>query len=180
MFPGLEFRAGSHYDSNKFLYNNEWTDAGINLTWNILNVFGGIQARKLAKTQVELADLRRMALSMSVLTQVHLAARRYELAMEQYRTDKELARVSESLEGLSQSRSKARMQSELKSIKTRAAAIVARLRADQSHAEARNALARVYNTIGMDPLPETVEGRDIQTLAAAIDQHWNGLLLQKR
>ena len=179
MFPGLEFRAGAHYDSNKFLYNDHWTDAGVNLTWNILNVFGGIQARKLARTQVELADIRRMALSMSIMTQVHLAVRRYALAMEQYKTDKELAEVSEHLESLSQSRSKAKMQSELKSIKTRAAAIVARLRADQAHAEARNALARVYNTIGMDPLPEKVAGRDIKTLTAAINQHWDGLLLQK-
>ncbi|RTZ58280.1 MAG: transporter [Gammaproteobacteria bacterium] len=179
MFPGLEFRAGAHYDSNKFLYNNDWTDAGINLTWNILNVFGGIQARKMAKTQVELADIRRMALSMAVMTQVHLATRRYELALEQYRTDKDLADVSGSLESLSQSRSKAKMQNELKSIKTRASAMIARMRADYAHAEARNALARVYNTIGMDPLPEKVEGRDIKTLASAINQHWNGLLLQK-
>jgi len=179
MFPGLEFRAGAHYDSNKFLYNNDWTDAGINLTWNILNVFGGIQARKMAKTQVELADIRRMALSMAVMTQVHLATRRYELALEQYKTDKDLADVSGSLESLSQSRSKAKMQNELKSIKTRASAMIARMRADYAHAEARNALARVYNTIGMDPLPEKVEGRDVKTLASAINQHWNGLLLQK-
>ena len=39
LLPGLEFSVGEHYDSNKFLVNNAWGDAGLRISWNLLNLF---------------------------------------------------------------------------------------------------------------------------------------------
>ncbi|XLM22326.1 TolC family protein, partial [Chromobacterium piscinae] len=39
LLPGLEFSVGQHYDSNKFLINNAWSDAGLRISWNLLNLF---------------------------------------------------------------------------------------------------------------------------------------------
>ncbi|RBH47265.1 TolC family protein, partial [Pseudomonas sp. MWU13-2860] len=37
LLPGLEFSIGQNYDSNKFLVNNSWSDAGLRVSWNLLN-----------------------------------------------------------------------------------------------------------------------------------------------
>ncbi|MCP6726021.1 TolC family protein, partial [Klebsiella pneumoniae] len=73
LLPGLEFSVGQHYDSNKFLVNNSWSDAGLRISWNLLNLFSAGPITRAADAQKQVTESQRLALNMAVLTQVHVA-----------------------------------------------------------------------------------------------------------
>jgi len=75
MFPGLELRGGVNFDSNSYLQDAMWTQTGLQVTWNLLNVFSGPEKMAVAEIKEELAKLRRLALSIAVMTQVHVGHR---------------------------------------------------------------------------------------------------------
>lgn len=171
MLPGFEINTGDHYDSNKFLFNDDWRDIGLRISWNLFNVFGGWEAKKLGEAQVELADTRRLALSMAVMTQVRLSAQRYALSRNRYAAAADLAMVNHELLSLSSRASET--QTVFDVIRARAATAAARMREHLAFAETQNAMGRVFNSVGVDPLPDEVADQDIKTLSEAIEDHWS-------
>jgi len=73
LFPNLSFSYGLKYDSDKYLVHNQWNEAGLQLSFNLFNLFTADSQIKLAEAGVTLADQRRVATQMAVLAQVHLA-----------------------------------------------------------------------------------------------------------
>ena len=174
MFPGIELDLGAHYDSNKFLFNSNWANVGLRLTWNIFNFFTGGAEKKFQEARVELADARRAALAMAVMTQVRLAAQRYELARRRFRSANDLATVDNSLLRIAEA--DGQTQTKLDVIRTRTLALESRMRKDIVYGEMQSALARVFNSIGVDPLPSEVESYELESLSDTIENHWQHLL----
>jgi len=168
MLPGLELQLGAHYDDNKYLYNNHWTDAGMRLTWNLLNLIRGPAVKAAAEADVDLQKTRSLAKGMAVLTQVHLIYQRFQIAKESYTIADQLNSVNQRLLKQAQAGASAQTGSQLELIRSRATALVARMRRDLAYAELQNARGRINHTIGEDPLPESVAAHDIASLSQAI------------
>lgn len=170
-FPGLEVSFGRNHDTNKFLFNNTWSEFGLQITWNVFNVFSGPAAQKQAQSQVDLADARRLALSAAVLAQVNVAWQRYQESLEDFRLARDLNDVEQRIvENVVAARAANRVDAS-EVVMSRAAAMNSRLRRGLSYAELQSSIARLHNSLGTDPLPDTVNGRDIATLAGAISTH---------
>jgi outer membrane protein TolC len=174
MFPGIEINFGGHYDSNAFLFHNSWADVGIRLSWNLFNLFNGAAQKKFHEARAELADVRRSALSIAVMTQVRLAVQRYELARYRFQTVNDLATVDASL--LRIVTADQQTQTNLDVIRTRTVALESRMRKDFVYAEMQSALARVFNSIGVDPLPGEVDSYELESLRRTIENYWQHLL----
>lgn len=151
MLPGLEVNFGYTDDTNKYLYNRDWADAGLQVSWNIFNLISGPKAREYAARQVELADLRRQAMSAAVLAQVHLALQRYAEAVEDYRTTAELDEVESRLSAQVAAERLAQKADNTQDVMGRASALGARLRRGLAYSEVHAALARLVQTLGEDP-----------------------------
>lgn len=80
----MSLDTGVSYDSNKYNYNSSWVDTGVRVSWNIMKLAQYLRSSA-HKAQNETDDLRRMALSMAVLTQVRLGVQRYDLALSELR-----------------------------------------------------------------------------------------------
>jgi len=171
MFPGLEISAGRNYDSNKFSFNNTWSTVGVQVSWNVFNLFSGYAAQEQAETQVELADARRLALSAAILTQVHLTWQRYLETKEDYWLANELSDVENRISDNVVAAKKANRVGMSEVIMSRASAIAGRLRKGLAYADLHGSISRIHNVLGTDPLPDEVNGRDISTLATAIKTH---------
>lgn len=174
MFPGIELDFGANYDSNVLLFNSNWADVGLRLTWNLFNFFTGGAQKKFQEARVELADARRAALSMAVMTQVRLAVQRYELARRRFQTVNDLATVDGSL--LYMATADEQTQTKLDVIRARTSALESRMRKDIVYGEMQSALARVFNSIGIDPLPGEVSSHELKPLSRNIEMHWQYLL----
>ena len=155
MFPDLSFSASYQYDDNEFLRFNDWASAGASISYDLLNIFQVGANRDAAKTAVEIAEEQRLAASLAVLTQVHLAALEFKASESKLETAKNYLDVSRGISDLVTRQASSGSVGELQAIKERLNALVAELRRDLAYAQIQNAFARIFSSIGLDPYPMT-------------------------
>ena len=97
LFPGIEFEAGINYNSNSYLKNKNWAEAGIGVTWNLMKLFVQPKAIRLAKDREELERLRRLAMTMAVTTQVNVSFLQMRQAADAFEVADSLNQVDEGL-----------------------------------------------------------------------------------
>lgn len=170
MLPGLEFSFGRNYDNNDFMFNNTWSEAGASISWNVFNIFSGPANKRVAETQLELDHARRLALNMAVLTQVHLAYQRYQIALHDFKVSGDLVDVEDRIQEHMEAERKAAVENELKAIRSLASGLVSHMQHDLGYAELQNAIGRIHNSVGVDPLPGVNLQQDIKSLAVIVEQ----------
>jgi len=169
MLPGIEVDLGRFHDTNDFLYNNNWTELALRLSWNMFNILSGPTQIKYAEAGYNLHEAKRLATYLAVLTQVHLSYQRYHLALKSFRLDQDQTEVESLLLKNTLAQQRAARQYELEVIRIRAAELAARLRRDISHAELKNAETRLITSIGMDLLPGNLPDADLKALSKAVE-----------
>lgn len=172
LLPRLQIGTGYHVDENEFLINDDWSDVTVNVSWNLLGLFGVAAEKKFREAQVDLADARRLALSMAVMTQVKLSMRRYDLALLRYQSSQQLTEVSSDYANVIGG---ADNESELDKIKSRSDALVSQLRTNYAYAEAQSAFARVVNSVGLDLIPSAFTTTDAASMGQEMESHWSGI-----
>lgn len=170
MLPGVNLNFGYDYDSNQFLYTNNWASVGAAVSMNIFELCTGKARYEAAKTMQDLDKMRRQAMTMAVLTQVHLAFGQYKETLDEFRVNKQLSDVCQRLQHLLETNEIAGKGDELEVILSATHALVARMRHHLIYAQLQNAMGRIYNSAGIDLAPEVVQGKRIQELALALEQ----------
>ncbi|MGB5305156.1 MAG: TolC family protein [Gammaproteobacteria bacterium] len=168
MFPSLDLSIGQNYQDNRYLENDNWASAGLGVSWNIFNLFSGPARIRYAEAQGQLDDMRRMALSMAVLSQVKLAYLRYHLAIKNNRIINQADEVETRIMKHVLAGQRADREHALEVLRVKTGALLARMRQHVAHAEVQSARGRLYNSIGYDPVPEDVPEHTIETLAKTI------------
>ena len=168
LWPNVSLDAGWQYDSNKYLYNSTWFDTGIRVSWNLLKLTQYPALKKAHQAQNDTDDMRRLALSMAVLTQVRVGLQRYNLSLQELKFSEESLGVDKRLLNYAQAAAKSQFDSELEVIRTEARALLGEYQRYAAYSNAQAAWGRVYNSVGLDVLPETVESHDVKTLAVAM------------
>jgi len=85
MFPNAALFMDYNRDGNPFLAFQHWMSAGVQATWNLFNIPEQWHFKNAAQEQEQQAYRSRLALSIAVITQVHLAYLGYYDAVTQYR-----------------------------------------------------------------------------------------------
>lgn len=176
MLPGLNLYTGLNYDSNSYLVNSSWHEAGARVSWNLLTLASGPRAMRLAEAREELGEARRLALGMAVISQVNIGHQEFLRKQYQFEQTRELHEIEQRILGHMQRGSEATAQSPLQLIRARLSALYAEVSLYQAYADAQTAAANLYLSMGMNPLPATVEGHDLETLKVSIGQvldQWN-------
>ena len=162
MLPGLELTLGTHHDANSFIYNDNWVAAGYGLSWNLLKLFSGPADIRLARTQQSVDELRRLSLSMAIITQVHLAYQRFQIARKSFEVSSDMMTVETRIQEQQEAQRLAQTGNELEMIRTQASALAIEMQRDLGYAELQNAFGQIHNSLGIDP-------GDIETLVAYIE-----------
>lgn len=167
MLPGIELDTSINYDGNAFLVNNAWAGYGAQITWNLLNLISGPRRIEAAEAGEAVAEARRLAVSMAVLVQVHVAYINFRNAEEDFDTAARLRdidlRLLEQLEAQA-----AGATGDLPVIRGELNLLLSDLRRDLAYAEMNNASGAVLLSVGADPLPEALPDASLDTLAEAI------------
>jgi hypothetical protein len=175
MFPNLSFDVGIQHDSNSLLYNNSWSQGGVRLSWNLMKLFSMPAIQRNQEQQERVDEARRMALSMAVMTQVRIGVERYRLALEDFRLADDAAQVDKRLADYTRAAVSSRIDSELEAIRTQARSVLGAYQRMTSYAAAQVAFARLYNSVGIDALPDNFEGDDLPTLTQRVREHLNAM-----
>lgn len=160
LLPGINLNAGLAYSDNEYLLNNEWTSYGASISWNLLNVFNTNIKKKLAKTQVELAKQQKLAVSMAIVSQVHMSMIDLALAKKQYKVSEDYYKVAEEIYNIIQSENNFDMNGKLSLIKEKLNYLISNLRLASSYAKVQNAYGKVISSVGVDNIPEVADKKE--------------------
>jgi len=152
MLPGVNLNAGISYDDNDYLLNNDWISYGASMSWNLLNVFKYNTYEKLSQTQYELAKQQKLAISMAVLSQVHLSVVNFKLAQKEFYLSDKYYKTSKEIFKITQTENKLNINSKLFYIKEKLNYILASLRYAASYANVQNSYGKIYYSLGIDEI----------------------------
>ena len=172
LLPNLDITGGAYYDSDKFLYNSSWLNAALRVGWNLLNPL--YMQREVAKAQTQEAvdNLRRQTIAMAVITQVHLAWGQYQGLKETYQLSVEISGVADKLAEQSAEKKTSRaFLADAERVTSQARSLFAQMQEAMNFAEFQSATGNIYQTIGMDALPEDmVWDEDLPALSRALER----------
>ena len=171
MLPGISLDAGVNYNSNTYLANNDWSQAGIRMSWNLMRLMALPALKNTQEQQARTDQARRMALSMAVMTQVRVGVERYRFAIEDLKLTDLGAQVDERLAAYTQASVTARLDSELESIRTQARAVLGQYQRATAYANAQVAFGRLYTTLGLDALPDDFANDSLPNLTQRVRSH---------
>lgn len=181
LFPNISFNYSLNYDSDSFLVNQRWTEAGLSVSFNLMNLLTADIQKKLAEAGVQLADMRRVAVQMAVLTQVHLARLQLVNAKTQFERADEIWNVDSKISTIVINREAARAQSKLERISNETAAVLSLLRRFQAAAQMQAAESRLQATLGVEPRIPGVDSISTSELAQRITLHglvWQSIMAE--
>lgn len=168
LLPGIELQMGGHYDSNSFLVYSKWFAAGIDVSWNLLNLLNAKNIRGVADAQHDVAHAQQLALAMAVLTQVHVARAELSAKDRQFELLKQINDVDQQILDHTHNATVANAQGKLEEIRAATNAMMSELRLYQSYGELESAYGQLLATLGLDPLPDNVTDSDLPTIEQAI------------
>lgn len=180
LFPNLNFNYTLKHDTDKYMVNNSWNEAGAQLSFNLLNLLSAPSQQRLAEAGVALADQRRVAAQMAILAQVHIARLQYTNALQQYQRSDAIWSIDDRINSHIANREQAQTTSKLDKVANNTAAIVSLLRRYQALAQAHAAASKLQASLGMEPDFGSVQDMSLLDLQRSITtaiQRWeNGEL----
>ncbi len=151
MLPSPQLFLNPSGDDNKYLYYNSWLSAGMNVTWNLLEVPNKIFKAKSEYKRMDFIRKKRMALAVAIITQLRIAAIEYDFAITRYTQLKDLASDSAQITINTQEAAKSGkgkkslvINKEIDALRDFAASM-------EAYSRVMIAKARISNTIGIDP-----------------------------
>lgn len=171
MFPGLSFNYALKHDTDSYLINSSWREAGVSLSYNLFNILSYPTQQALADAGVQLADQRRMATRMAVMAQLHLARQQYADACRQFERADALWKVDGRISNYVANQETAGKQTRMDRIANDTTAIISQLRRYQALATAHAAASRLQATLGMQPTLLAVEDTPLPVLSEQLSKN---------
>nr|NMN92700.1 outer membrane protein TolC [Brenneria salicis ATCC 15712 = DSM 30166]RBP62462.1 outer membrane protein TolC [Brenneria salicis ATCC 15712 = DSM 30166]RLM30609.1 transporter [Brenneria salicis ATCC 15712 = DSM 30166] len=168
LLPGVSLFAGINGDSNSYLVNHQWANAGVQVSGNLLNVLAWSPVKRAGEANEELAEVRRQALRMAVLTQVNVAWQEYRQSTRMFNRYQELARIQRGILHQTELTVQNRAATQMEQVRVSTETILTTRARDRSFAQVQNALGAVYQAAGLDVLPDNVSNTSLAALSNTI------------
>ncbi len=175
LLPSLNVYFGENYDSNGFLFHNNWLSYGAKISWNLMNVFRHPARLQVIDAQKDVLNMQSLALTMTIMTQVHVAVAQYEAALEDVKlTQRYFETQMKIADHVHQSWALNRL-SEHMVIREKVQGLLAELRYEMALAKLEMAYANLLAAIGEDPFPVNLSDAEVEKLAQDLQQRWEWL-----
>ena len=168
LLPGIELTRGNNYDSNSFLFERHWIDAGVVATKNLMELVAAPRNIAFAEKNIEVADARRLALAMAVVTQLHLAMQRLAVAGEVFQVTSRLARVDDRIAEIAATSAQKDGGAPAEAIYAQSQRVVTQLQHFVAYIDVQNAFGRVQNSLGVFRLPPGIEAMEVDELSELV------------
>lgn len=168
LFPGISFNYTLKTSDDDYLVHDTWKEAGAQISFNLLGLLAAPAQMRLADAGVALADQKRMATQMAVLTQLHLARLHYANAARQFARADAIAGVDARIAEHVAHQEQAEKQTRLERVSQQTAAILSVLRRYQALSNAQAAASRLQATLGLEPVVAGSDAQPLPELTAAV------------
>ncbi|MCE2681019.1 MAG: TolC family protein [Burkholderiales bacterium] len=151
LFPNVSLNYALKYDTDTFLVNRNWNEAGVQVSFNLFNLATAPTQIKLADAGVLLADQKRVAAQLAVIAQVHLSRLQLINARSQFDRADEIFTTDRKIADVMRDRQSVQAQSKLDLVSNETSAILSLLRRYQALTLAQTAHNRLVATVGLEP-----------------------------
>jgi outer membrane protein TolC len=174
LLPGINLFLGANYDTNTFLFNNNWVAWGARASWNVMNLFRYPQRAAVVEANEKMLDEKALAITMAILTQVHASRLKFVYHARELATHERYLSVQRSLLQQIRREVSAGTASEQTLLREEMNTLVAEVKRDISYANWQNAFANLYASIGLDPYPQNLDlAQPVPTITASLRQVWS-------
>lgn len=180
LLPGLDINFGKSHSSNSFLFNNNWLSYGAKISWNLLDIFRYPATKRELGARDKVLEARRLALSMAIMTQVHVSLAQYEHSQREYKTAADYYLTQQKILDQLKSGVSARTVTEQSLIREEMNMMVAEIKYDIAFSDIENAYASIFASLGIDPFPIDVNMDNVDSLANSIMHYFEGLSLHEQ
>jgi len=140
---------------------------------NLFNIFQASNIKEVNEVNEQMVDEQRLALSMTVLSQVHIANVNYAQSLREYSNAKHYLNVAQRINDLITNAQKISRFGELEVIREEASLLVAQLRNDIAFAEMQYSLGAMYSSVGMNFTPDNIGEMSNTELASLLENNLN-------
>jgi len=168
MLPGLDLSVGRNYSSETGNLSPNWISTGMKLSMNIFNLFSGTSEIDAAEQKSELARQQRLAMSLAVLTQLHLARVKFRNAEQQMRLVREIADSDRHLSRLVSVNGEFLNKDLFEAVRIATRQMISEMDEQRTLVDLVAAHTEVMHAIGQDVLPDRIPLNDVPALAGAI------------
>jgi outer membrane protein TolC len=173
LLPGIQIYGGANYDTNKYLDHNQWVNWGAKASFNVMKVFQYPGRKNVINAQDELLDARALALTMAVMTQVHVSRIRFAHLSTELVTARSYFDVQQRLVNQMRAEAAADRISEQTLVREEMNTLVAEAKRDIAYASTQNAFANLFASVGLDPYASEIDtDLNVKALAARIKGLW--------
>ncbi len=160
MFPSPAMFLQLNYSSNRFYVFDHWNTVGLRASWDLLAIPQQIKQVDAIKLQTELIAKRRVAISVAILTQLHLTLIDREEALERRAFTKLVSEKSDMLLEAVESEVEEGKSHAGEAIDHKMKSLKARAKFLSAHDHLMNSNARLLNTLGRDLPCRAREAKD--------------------
>ena len=151
MLPGVNFTTSPNWDSNQYLYNSHWVSWGAQAGWNLIKVFSYPDRRAGIDAKDALLDTKALAVTMAIMTQVHVSRARLYHSRREYSSAEHFYDVQVRIMEQIRSALAAGKVSEQTAIREEMNTLVATVKRDMAFAELQSAVATALSSMGRVP-----------------------------
>lgn len=170
MLPDLELSSIGNYGSNDFSVYSIYNTLGAKVTHNLVNLHKAPILRERDEKRLELEEQKRLALSLAVVTKVHVALANFNALRDEYQFAVEQAETRTALAKTMQDRYQAGEVTLHQRLTAQLYALDARLNAELLGADVENAIGQVYTNIGIDTVPRSIISDNLAVLSVVLQE----------
>ncbi len=172
LFPGLNLNFSGNYNSNDFLFENNWLSYGTQISWNLLNVFRIPATKRVVEAQDIVLDARRLALSMAIMTQTHVSLAQFEHTSKEYATAAEFNETQSKIIEQIYKAAKTNSVSEQVVIREEMNVLISEVKYDIAYADFENAYGNIFAAMGVDPISPDITNQSIDEISDKVRQYF--------
>lgn len=172
LFPSLKVSFGGYYNSNSLLLYQNWLGYAAQVSWNLLSVFRTPAKLKAIEAHGQMLDAQSLALSMSILTEVHVGAAQFVHAKEEYQDAWNYQRAQTAIGQHTKNLWTTQRTNDLTLIREQLNDVAADVRLDAARSGLETAYATLMASLGEEAVPISMGEQSVAQLADSIRRYW--------
>ncbi|MCC6140147.1 MAG: TolC family protein, partial [Nitrospira sp.] len=175
LFPSMKLQFGGYYNSNSFFLYQNWLNYAAQVSWNLLGVFRVPAKYKAIEAHRAVLEAQSLALTMAILTEVHVGVAQFMLAKDELGNAKQYRETQQAIADHTRSLWLTNSTSDLVLLREKVNQILAEVRLDVAQAGVETAYATIRSAIGEEAVPPAGADQSLSGLAESLRRLWEPL-----
>jgi multidrug efflux system outer membrane protein len=172
LFPSLKLTFGGYYNSNSFLLYQNWLGYAAQVSYNLISAFRVPAKLKAIEAHRQVLDAQSMALTLAILTEVHVGAVQFTFAKQEYQDARNYQETQTAIAEHTKKLWLTHSTNDLTLIREQVSDVLAEVRLDSAQSGVEAAYATLMASLGEDVVPAGIGGQDLAGLADELRKLW--------